>query len=93
MKINLLARETSGNTGADLENLVNLAAINAIKHKKEEIGIYLFLCIFFSRELTLSDMTDIEEALMTVLMGKERKTFTQNENAKKRTAYHEGMRT
>lgn len=73
LQINLLARETSGNTGADLENLVNLAAINAIKHKKEEIG-----------------MTEIEEALMTVLMGKERKTFTQNENAKKRTAYHEG---
>lgn len=39
VKINLLARETSGNTGADLENLVNLAAINAIKHKKEEIGM------------------------------------------------------
>lgn len=37
-------------------------------------------------------MTEIEEALMTVLMGKERKTFTQNENAKKRTAYHEGMK-
>jgi ATP-dependent metalloprotease FtsH len=73
VKVNLLARETSGNTGADLENLVNLAAINAIKHKKE-----------------LIDMTEIEEALMTVLMGKERKTFTQNENAKKRTAYHEG---
>jgi len=73
VQVNLLARETSGNTGADLENLVNLAAINAIKHKKE-----------------LIDMTEIEEALLTVLMGKERKTFTQNENAKKRTAYHEG---
>jgi ATP-dependent metalloprotease FtsH len=73
VKVNLLARETSGNTGADLENLVNLAAINAIKHKKE-----------------LIEMNEIEEALMTVLMGKERKTFTQNENAKKRTAYHEG---
>jgi ATP-dependent Zn protease len=38
----VLARQTTGTTGADLENLVNLAAINAIRHSKEEIGINLF---------------------------------------------------
>jgi ATP-dependent metalloprotease FtsH len=73
VNVNQLARETSGTTGADLENLINLAAINAIKHNKE-----------------LIDMDEVEEALLTIVMGKGRKTFTQNEQAKKLTAYHEG---
>jgi ATP-dependent Zn protease len=35
-------------------------------------------------------MNDVEDSLLTVVMGRERKTFTQTEFEKKRTAYHEG---
>ncbi len=51
--------------------------------------IFLFLYYVLMRTNVL-DMAEIEEALLTVIMGKERKSFTQNEHAKKLTAYHEG---
>jgi hypothetical protein len=38
----------------------------------------------------MEDLSDVENSLLTILMGREIKTFTQAENEKKRTAYHEG---
>lgn len=71
--IDIIARQTAGKTGAELENMVNLAAIHSIKENKAQI-----------------DLNDVENSLLTILMGREIKTFTQAENEKKRTAYHEG---
>ena len=67
-----VARTTAGLTGADLENLLNEAAISAAKQKKAFI-----------------DSSDIEDALIRIQVGAEKKTWIMSEKEKKITAYHE----
>ena len=67
-----VAKTTAGFTGADLENLLNEAAILAVRDGKKVI-----------------DMADIQQALMKVVMGTEKKSNMMNEKEKKLTAVHE----
>lgn len=39
--IDIIARQTAGKTGAELENMVNLAAIHSIKENKAQIGMFV----------------------------------------------------
>ena len=67
-----VAKTTAGFTGADLENLLNEAAILAVRDGKESIGA-----------------DNIQQALMKVVMGNEKKSRMMNEKEKKLTAVHE----
>jgi len=67
-----LARGTPGFTGADLENLLNEAALLAARAHH--------------RFLTMADM---EEAVLKVLAGPEKKSKVITEKERKLTAYHE----
>ncbi len=67
-----LARGSSGFTGADLENLMNEAALLAARRKKP--------CI---------EMCDIEEAMIKVIAGPEKRSRVVPEHARRLTAYHE----
>ena len=67
-----IARTTAGLTGADLENLLNEAAIGAAKQKKAFI-----------------EKKDVEDALVRIQVGTEKKTWVMSEREKKITAYHE----
>ena len=67
-----VARTTAGLTGADLENLLNEAAIGAAKQKKPFI-----------------EKKDVEDALIRIQVGTEKKTWVMSEKEKKITAYHE----
>ncbi len=67
-----IAKTTAGFTGADLENLLNEAAILAVRAGKTLIG-----------------MSDIQQALMKVVMGNEKKSRIMNDKEKKLTAVHE----
>ena len=67
-----IARTTAGLTGADLENLLNEAAIGAAKQKKAFI-----------------EKKDVEDALIRIQVGTEKKTWVMSEREKKITAYHE----
>jgi len=67
-----IAKTTAGFTGADLENLLNEAAILAVRAGKK-----------------LIDMTDIQQALMKVVMGNEKKSRMMNDKEKRLTAIHE----
>ena len=67
-----IAKTTAGFTGADLENLVNEAALLAAR-----------------RNLHAITMTEIEEALLKVAMGPEKKSHVVTEKDKKLTCYHE----
>ena len=71
--LNIIAKNTSGFTGADLENVLNEAALLAARRDKSEIG---------ERE--------IEDAMVKVTMGPEKKTRVRSEKEKKLVAYHEG---
>jgi ATP-dependent metalloprotease len=68
----VLARGTIGFTGAELHNLINLAAIKATIKGMKHV-----------------DMKVIEEAKDDILMGIKRTTWSQTEDEKKMTAYHE----
>ena len=68
-----IARGTAGFTGADLENLLNEAAIMATRSKRRFIM-----------------QADIDEAILKVVMGPEKKSKVMSDRAKKLTAYHEG---
>ena len=70
--LSTIAKTTSGFTGADLENLVNEAALLAAR-----------------RDLRAITMTEIEEALLKVAMGPEKKSHVVTEKDKKLTCYHE----
>ncbi len=72
VELDVLAKETVGFTGADLENLMNEAALRAAR--------------FGAKEIT---MFDLEESIMKVLAGPEKKTRKITEKDKKITAYHE----
>ncbi len=67
-----IARGTAGFAGADLENLLNEAAILAVRHNRR----------FIMQE-------DIDEAILKVVMGPEKKSRVVSERARKLTAYHE----
>ena len=71
--LNIIAKNTSGFAGADLENVLNEAALLAARRDKHEIG---------ERE--------IEDAMVKVTMGPEKKTRVRSDKEKKLVAYHEG---
>ncbi len=70
--LKVIAKRTVGFTGADLENLLNEAAILSVK-----------------RGLGMISMAEIEESVMKVSMGPEKKSRIITEEEKKQTAYHE----
>ena len=67
-----LAAQTPGFTGADLQNLVNEAALLAARQGKREI-----------------DHLQLEEGIMRVIAGPEKKTRVMSEKERKITAFHE----
>ena len=67
-----IAKNTSGFTGADLENVLNEAALLAARRNKAEIN-----------------MAEIEDAMVKVTMGPEKKTRIRSEKENKLVAYHE----
>jgi cell division protease FtsH len=67
-----LAAQTPGFTGADLQNLVNEAALLAARSGKREI-----------------DHIQLEEGIMRVIAGPEKKTRVMSEQERRITAYHE----
>ena len=70
--LNSIARGTPGFSGADLENLLNEAALLAVRRR--------------GRFIT---QADIDEAILKVQMGPEKKSKVMSPKAKKLTAYHE----
>ena len=67
-----VARETTGFTGADLENLMNEAALPAARNGKKFITL-----------------ANIEESVIKVIAGPEKKSRVQLEEDRRITAYHE----
>ena len=67
-----IAKNTSGFSGADLENVLNEAALLAARRNKKEIG-----------------MAEIEDAMVKVTMGPEKKTRVRSEKENKLVAFHE----
>ena len=67
-----IARGTAGFAGADLENLMNEAALLAVRRKHRFIT-----------------MDDIDEAILKVQMGPEKKSRKVTEKSRRLTAYHE----
>ncbi len=70
--LSILAKGTAGFTGADLENLMNEAALLAAKKGEKKIA-----------------MQDIEDSVIKVIAGPEKKSHIVSEKDKKITAYHE----
>jgi ATP-dependent metalloprotease FtsH len=67
-----LASATPGFSGADIENMVNWAAIEATKRHEKKIRMRL-----------------LEDALLNVAMGRERKSLLLSDHVKRLCAYHE----
>lgn len=72
VRLDVLARTTVGFTGADLENLMNEAALRAARNGKKVITMF-----------------DLEESIMKVVAGPEKKTRVVTEKERRLTAYHE----
>ncbi|MEA2406161.1 MAG: cell division protease FtsH, partial [Thermoleophilaceae bacterium] len=70
--LDILAGQTPGFTGADLQNLVNEAALLAARMGKREI-----------------DHLQLEEGIMRVIAGPEKKTRVMSEKERRVTAFHE----
>ena len=70
--LKIIAKNTSGFSGADLENVLNEAALLAARRNLNEIG-----------------MKEIEDAMVKVTMGPEKKTRVRSEKENKLVAYHE----
>ena len=70
--LKLIAKNTSGFSGADLENVLNEAALLAARRDLQQIG-----------------MKEIEDAMVKVTMGPEKKTRVRSEKENKLVAYHE----
>lgn len=70
--LKIIAKNTSGFSGADLENVLNEAALLAAR-----------------RDLTQIGMKEIEDAMVKVTMGPEKKTRVRSEKENKLVAYHE----
>lgn len=67
-----IAKTTSGFAPADLENVLNEAALLAARRKRDKI-----------------EMCDIEDAMLKVVVGVEKKSKKISDKEKKLTAYHE----
>ena len=67
-----IAKNTSGFSGADLENVLNEAALLSARRNMNEIG-----------------MKEIEDAMVKVTMGPEKKTKVRSEKENRLVAYHE----
>ena len=72
--LEIIARGTPGFSGADLENLVNEAALGAAKLGKDRVD--------------MSDFEEAKDKVM--MGGRERRSMILSEEDKKTTAYHEG---
>ncbi len=72
VNLNSIAKGTPGFSGADLENLMNEAALLAVRREKR----------FVTND-------EIEEAILKVSMGPEKKSKKMSDKARKLTAYHE----
>ena len=70
--LKVIAKNTSGFTGADLENLLNEAALLTARRDKQEIG-----------------EKEIEDAMIKVTKGPEKKTRVRSNKEKRLVAYHE----
>ena len=70
--LNSIAKGTPGFAGADLENLMNEAALLAVRRKHRFIN-----------------MEDIDEAILKVQMGPEKKSRVMTEQERRTIAYHE----
>ena len=70
--LNSIAKGTPGFSGADLENLMNEAALLAVRRRHRFIA-----------------MADIDEAILKVQMGPEKKSRKMSDKARRLTAYHE----
>ena len=67
-----IAKNTSGFSGADLENILNEAALLAARRNKPEIS-----------------MEEIEDAMVKIQMGPEKKTRVRSEKENKLVSFHE----
>ena len=70
--LGIIARNTAGFAGADLENVLNEAALLAARRNKPEIT-----------------MLEVEDAMVKVTMGPEKKSRVISEKEKKLVAFHE----
>ena len=70
--LKLIAKNTAGFAGADLENVLNEAALLAARRNLEVIG-----------------MKEIEDAMVKVTMGPEKKSRVRSQKENKLVAYHE----
>ena len=70
--LKLIAKNTAGFAGADLENVLNEAALLAARRNLEVIG-----------------MKEIEDAMVKVTMGPEKKSRVRSAKENKLVAYHE----
>ncbi len=70
--LKVIAKNTSGFAGADLENILNEAALLSARRNLSEIG-----------------MKEIEDAMVKVTMGPEKRTRVRSEKENKLVAYHE----
>jgi cell division protease FtsH len=70
--LGIVAKNTAGFAGADLENVLNEAALLAARRDKQEIG-----------------NAEIEEAMVKVTMGPEKKSRVISEKERKLVAFHE----
>ncbi len=70
--LSVVAKSTSGFTPADLENLLNEAALLAARKNSQVIS-----------------MSDIEESMIKVIAGPEKKARVRSEKDNRLTAYHE----
>ncbi len=67
-----IAKNTAGFSGADLENVLNEAALLAARRNKKQI-----------------EMVEIEDAMIKVTMGPEKKSRVRSEKENKLVAFHE----
>ena len=70
--LKVIAKNTAGFVGADLENVLNEAALLAARRDKTEIG-----------------MAEIEDAMVKVTMGPEKKSRVRSAKENKLVAFHE----
>ncbi len=70
--LKVIAKNTAGFAGADLENVLNEAALLAARRNKPEI-----------------EMVEIEDAMVKVTMGPEKKSRVRSEKENKLVAFHE----
>ncbi len=70
--LKVIAKNTSGFSGADLENILNEAALLAARRNLSQIG-----------------MSEVEDAMVKVTMGPEKRTRVRSEKEQKLVAFHE----